>query len=75
MCYLVPGCTHYTWFFRDNQQNCCLKNGPRSYSSLVDRPDLAPIVSEILVSLYKNFAYFLTYLELKIIFFFIFNSQ
>ena len=49
MCYLVAGCTHYTWFFRDNQQNCCLKNGPRSYSSLVALPDLVPIVSEILV--------------------------
>jgi hypothetical protein len=49
MCLITQGCTHYTWFFRDNQQNCCLKNGARSYSSQVARPDLAPIFSEILV--------------------------
>jgi hypothetical protein len=52
-CETTPGCTHYTWFFRDGHQNCCIKDGPRSYSSLVEQPDLAPIISEILVR-YSN---------------------
>jgi hypothetical protein len=49
LCATTPGCTHYSWFYRDGHQNCCIKNGPRSYSSLVERSDLAPIISEILV--------------------------
>jgi len=47
-CQSTPQCTHYTWFYRDNQQNCCIKYGWRSYLSQVFRLDLSPIVSEIL---------------------------